>query len=304
MRARPRPVLPPITALRALEALDRLGSASAVAEEMALTQSAVSRQLQTLEAQLGAELISREKKRLSLTTVGQDYVQQIRPALTQIAQAALKLHVVPAGGTLNLAILPTFGMRWLVPRLPDFARLNPDITINMSTRLQPFNFASEAFDAALHFGEPDWPGTDRLLLKVERVIPVCSPELLPKGGPGSPADLLRMPLLHIQTRPRAWQEWFGQMGVAHPTPLPGTVYDQFLTISQAAQHGLGVALLPEYLIEQDLAAGNLVAAYPNAVETTGAYYLVWPRDKSDDPSLRQFRHWMASQAQPEDSLPR
>ena len=299
-----RPVLPPISALRALEALDRLGSASAVAEEMALTQSAVSRQLQTLEAHLDADLVSRDRKRLSLTQAGRDYVQDIRPALSQIAQAALKLHVSPAGGTLNLAILPTFGMRWLVPRLPDFARLHPDITINMTTRLRPFNFASEPFDAALHFGEPDWPGTARLLLKVERVLPVCAPELLPQGVASSPQDLLRLPLLHIQTRPRAWQDWFRRMDVKIQHPLPGTVHDQFTTINQAALHGLGVALLPNYLIEQDLATGKLVAAFPDAVETLGAYYLVWPHDKSQDDNLRQFRHWLASQAQAEETLPR
>ncbi len=298
------PILPPISALRALEALDRLGSATAVADEMALTQSAVSRQLQTLETHLDAELVNRDRKRLSLTKAGLDYVREIRPALTQIAQAALKLHIAPVGGTLNLAILPTFGMRWLVPRLPDFARLHPDITINMTTRLRPFSFASEPFDAALHFGEPDWPGTDRLLLSMERVLPVCAPELLPQGAPASPSDLLKLPLLHIQTRPRAWQDWFQQMGVEHPHPLPGTVHDQFNTINQAALHGLGVALLPNYLVEQDLATGRLVAAFPDAIETMGAYYLVWPREKSGDGSLREFRHWLASQAQTEESLPR
>ncbi|WP_171176540.1 LysR family transcriptional regulator [Ruegeria sp. HKCCD8929] len=299
-----RRFLPSISALRALEALGRLGSASAVAEELALTQSAVSRQLQSLEAQLGVDLIQRDRKRLSLTPVAQEYVIEIREALNQITQASLRLHVAQVGGTLNLAILPTFGMRWLVPRLPEFARLHPEITINMSTRLRSFNFASEPFDAAIHFGEPDWPGTDRLLLKSERVLPVCAPTLLPNGTPKSPKDLLRLPLLHIQTRPRAWQDWFGQLDVTYTAPLPSTVHDQFSTISQAAIHGLGVALLPSYLVEQELATGRLVAAYPDEVESIGAYYLVWPKSKSKDPSLREFRHWLAAQAQPEDALPR
>ncbi|MFD0908624.1 LysR family transcriptional regulator [Ruegeria arenilitoris] len=300
----PRRLFPSISSLRALEALDRLGSASAAAEELALTQSAVSRQLQTLETQLGVQLILRDKKRLALTPVAQDYVAEIRQGLNQIAQASLKLHVAPVGGTLNLAILPTFGMRWLVPRLPDFARLHPDITINMSTRLRPFNFSSEPFDAALHFGEPDWPGTERLLLKVERVLPVCAPSLLPGGAPDDPRELLKLPLLHIQTRPRAWQDWFKQMGVPHTGALPGTVHDQFTTINQAALHGLGVALLPNYLIEQDLATGRLVAACKDPVETMGAYHLVWPSSKSEDPTLRHFRHWLASQAQNDETLPR
>ncbi|MBO9446788.1 LysR substrate-binding domain-containing protein [Ruegeria sp. R14_0] len=300
----PRRLFPSISSLRALEALDRLGSASAVADELALTQSAVSRQLQALEAQLGVDLIRRDRKRLLLTPVAQDYVAEVRQGLNQIAQASLKLHVAPAGGTLNLAILPTFGMRWLVPRLPEFARLHPDITINMSTRLRPFSFTNEPFDAALHFGEPDWPGTDRLLLRAESVLPVCAPSLLPNGTPESPGDLLKLPLLHIQTRPRAWQDWFDHMGTPHPEALQGTIYDQYTTINQAAVHGLGVALLPNYLIEQDLATGKLIAAFPDAVEMMGAYYLVWPKTKSDDPSLRSFRHWLATQAQPEEGLPR
>ena len=299
-----RRLFPSISSLRALEALDRLGSASAAADELTLTQSAVSRQLQTLEAQLGVRLIQRDRKRLTLTPAAHEYVAEIRQSLNQIAQASLRLHVTPVGGTLHLAILPTFGMRWLVPRLPDFARLHPDITINMSTRLRPFNFASEPFDAAIHFGEPDWPGTERLLLKVERVVPVCAPALLPSGAPKDAAELLKLPLLHIQTRPRAWQDWFAQQGVTVPSPLPGTVHDQFTTINQAAVHGLGVALLPSYLIEQDLATGRLITAFTGAVETVGAYYLVWPSTKSDDPSLREFRHWVASQAQSDETLPR
>ncbi len=300
----PRRLLPSISSLRALEALDRLGSASAVADELALTQSAISRQLKTLEAQLGVDLICRDRKNLTLTEAAQEYVAEIRQALHQIAQASLRLHVAPVGGTLNLAILPTFGMRWLMPRLPEFARLHPDITINMTTRLKPFNFATEPFDAALHFGEPDWPETDRLLLKEERLLAVCAPSLLPSGAPANPGDLLKLPLLHIQTRPGAWQDWFRRMGVKQSGPLRGTIHDQFSTINQAALHGLGVALLPNYLVEQDLAAGRLLAAYPDSVETMGAYYLVWPTSKSDDPSLREFRYWLASQAQPEDALPR
>ncbi|MFC3616534.1 LysR family transcriptional regulator [Lutimaribacter marinistellae] len=299
-----RRLLPSISALSALEALDRLGSASAVAEEMALTQSAVSRQLQGLERQLGVELVKRDRKRLSLTQAGQDYVVQIRTALSQIATASLSLQVAPLGGTLNLAILPTFGMRWLMPRLPEFTRLHPDVTINMSTRLRPFSFASEPFDAAIHFGTPDWPGTEALLLRTEKVLPVCAPGLLPHGAPRNPADLLKLPLLHIQTRPTAWADWFAAMKVTTRAPLPGMMHDQFSTITQAALHGLGLALMPDYLVEQDLATGRLVAAHPDAVEARGAYYLVWPQTRSADETLRLFRHWLASQAQTEDGLPR
>ncbi|MFC4671917.1 LysR family transcriptional regulator [Seohaeicola nanhaiensis] len=300
----PRRLLPSISSLRALEALDRLGSASAVAEELSLTQSAVSRQLQALERQMGMELVERGQKRLTLTPEAQDYVAEVRNALMQIANASLRLQVAPMGGTLNLAILPTFGMRWLMPRLPAFARLHPSVTLNMSTRLAPFNFASEPFDAALHYGLGDWPGTDRLLLKHEALLPVAAPALIEGRGVPDPASLLKLPLLHIQTRPNAWADWFTAKGARPARALPGTMYDQFSTITQAALHGLGVALMPDYLVEEEVATGRLVALCGPAVEARGAYWLVWPQTRARDASLAAFRDWLAGQAEPEDPLPR
>lgn len=302
----PRRLLPSIASLRALEAVERLGSASSAAEELALTQGAISRQLQALERQMGVDLVLRDRKRLALTPAARTYAGEIRQALSMIAQSTLRLQTAALSGTLNLAILPAFGMRWLMPRLPDFARRHPDITINMSTRLQPFNFASEPFDAAIHFGDGTWPGTDRLLLRTERVRPVCAPDLAGAGADANmkPEDLLDLPLLHIQTRPTAWQDWFEDQGVALPHPLGGTMYDQFSTITQAALHGLGIALMPEYLIEQDLAAGRLTALAAEPYETRGAYFLIWPQSRARDPALQHFRDWLAEQAQPEDLLPR
>lgn len=300
----PRRFLPSIASLRALEALDRLGSASAVAAELDLTQSAISRQLQTLEQQIGTELIHRERNRLILSPAAQKYAADIRQALHQIAQASLRVQVAPLGGTLNLAILPTFGMRWLVPRLPDFARLHPNVTVNMSTRLHPFSFAAETFDAAIHFGDANWPGTESLFLRHENLLPVCAPALLRGKDRVEPQDILTMPLLHIQTRPRAWQEWFNANGVTLSGPVPGTMYDQFSTITQAALHGLGVALMPDYLVEQDIALGRLAALQDASTEAKGAYYLVWPQEKTRDSALQSFRDWLATQAQSEDPLPR
>ena len=140
----PARFLPSIASLRALEALDRLGSVNAVAKEVSQTQSAVSRQLQALEAQLGVSLILRRAKRMQMTPEARNYALQVRQALQTISQASLDLTLTPQGGTFNLAILPTFGMRWLVPKLADFTSRNPDITLNMATRLQPFDFAEDS----------------------------------------------------------------------------------------------------------------------------------------------------------------
>lgn len=303
MIAPQRRLLPSIASLRALEALDRLGSATAAAEELNQTQSAVSRQLQALESQLGTTLIIRERKTMRLTPAAVEYAATIRGALQVIAQASLKVQINPRGGSLNLAILPTFGMRWLVPRLPDFAARHPEITINMATRLKPFDFATEGFDAAIHFGNAEWPGTENLKLKTENLLPVCAPKVLRDVTIAHPRDMLEMPLLHIETRPKAWAQWFESYGV-DASGISGTLFDQFSTILQAAVHGLGVALLPDYLVQQDLEDGNLVVAYGGPTRPLGAYYLIWPVAKSGDSALKTFRDWLATRAEDEDPLPR
>lgn len=174
-----RRYLPSMPSLLALEAVDRLGSASAAAQELSLTQGAISRQLQVIEAQMGAALIQRDGPRLRLTPAGQDYARAVRLALQSLAAASLTLRANPLGGSLNLAILPAFGMHWLAPRLADFTKNHPEVTLNLSTRLKPFDFASSNFDAAIHYGRQDWAGVDYLPLMEETLIPVAAPRRSP-----------------------------------------------------------------------------------------------------------------------------
>ncbi len=298
-----RRYLPSLASLRALEALDRLGTATAAAEELSLTQSAVSRQLQILEDQLGASLIIREKRRMKMSEAGARYASDVRGALAQITRASMQLHALPGAGGLSLAILPSFGMRWLVPRLAYFATLHPDVTVNLSTRLTPVAFQSDPFDAAIQYGSGSWENCQSLLLRDETLIPVCAPSLLKEATINSAKDLSALPLLHIQTRPDAWRTWLA----SHDAPPPnqsGAQFDQFSTITQAAIHGLGIALLPDFIAEQELAAGRLVTAFDGPTRSLGAYYLVWPNNQSINPALRVFRDWIATQSQDEDSLPR
>jgi DNA-binding transcriptional LysR family regulator len=289
----PRRYLPSIASLMALEALDRLGSASAAAEDLSLTQGAISRQLQTLEAQMGVQLLLRDRKQLRLSPAGRDYVRQVRSALEQIAQASLKLRANPLGGTLNLAILPAFGVHWLAPRLADFAKAHPEVTVNLSTRLRPFDFDAEGFDAAIHFGARDWPGAEHLLLMAEEVLPVCAPGFL-AAPPEQPDALLGYPLLLLESRPGAWHRWMSQQGLAVAIPR-GMVFDQFSTMSQAAIHRLGIALLPTFLAEPEIEAGRLVVAWGAPQRSTGSYWLVWPRNRPARPALASFRDWLAGQ---------
>lgn len=291
----PRRFLPSISALLAFEAVARLGSATAAAQELSLTQSAISRQLKTLEDQLGVALILRKGRQLALSDAGQAYVSQVRDILNRLAQASVALRTNPTGGSLNLAILPAFGMHWLAPRLKGFAETHPEVTVNLSTRLKPFAIADSPFDAAIHFGHEDWPGVRYLPLMPETVVPVCAPDLL--DAPLSQAsDMLAHPLLHLESRPRGWARWLAALDVAAEPPA-GMVFDQFSTMAQAAIHGLGVALLPTFFAQPYLRDGQLILASAHSTQSIGSYYLVWPEDRDEGAALTSFRTWLAGQAQ-------
>ncbi|SHE61224.1 DNA-binding transcriptional regulator, LysR family [Ruegeria intermedia] len=286
----PRRFLPSISSLLALEAVDRLGSASAAAEELSLTQSAISRQLKAVEEQLGVTLIQRNQMRLHLTPAAREYVETARAALQQLAQASLKLKANPTGGSLNLSILPAFGMHWLAPRLQDFARRHPEVTVNLSTRLKPFDFVAEPFDAAIHFGQRDWAGVNYLPIMREEVLPVCAPALAQEASE-HPDWLLNAPLLHLDTRPDAWEQWFAAQGIT-ATGLRGMLFDQFSTMIQATIHGLGVALLPSYLVGQEFERGKLIPAWQGPPVNLGDYFLVWPQNRAESAPLASFRAWL------------
>lgn len=288
----PRRYLPAIPALMALEALERLGTASAAAQELNLTQGAISRALQGLEAQLGVTLLTRERQRLHLTQAARDYVAEVRKALNLLAAASITLRANPTGGSLNLAILPAFGMHWLAPRLARFAQTHPEVTVNLSTRLKPFDFAGTTFDAAIHYGRQDWPGADSLKLMDEEVLAVAAPGVT---GPLTAADqILRHPLLHLESRPGDWGRWLSHHG--HPGQRPtGMMFDQFATLTQAAIHGMGVALIPTFLIQRELAEGRVIPVFGPPVPALGAYFLVWPSTRPERAPLRSFRDWLTAE---------
>ena len=291
----PRRFLPSLSLLTAFEAVARTGSITAAAEELSLTQGAVSRQIRALEEQLGAALFVRERQRVRPTVAGAAYAREIRDALRKISGASLNLRANPGGGTLTLAILPTFGTRWLAPRLPRFLAANPGVTINLTTRLAPFDFRLEPVDAAIHFGRDDWSGGEMVRLRSEQVIPVCSPRFKEELGPERPGDLRAAPLLHLATRPDAWESWFAAHGVA-VEGVHGMLLDQFAMVAQAAIAGLGLALLPDFLIEEELARGTLVTALDRPLRSEGAYWLVWPADRAEHPPLVAFRAWLLGEA--------
>lgn len=290
-----RRFLPPVHVLCAFESAARHQSFTAAAAELSLTQSAVSRQVRALEEQVGSELFVRERQTVRLTTAGEAYAEEVRAVLRRLAAATLGFRANPQGGTLNLAILPTFGTRWLAPRLPAFMAMHPGVTLNLTTRLAPFDFQSDQVDAAIHFGQPDWPRARLDFLMQETVVPACSRALMKTHRFSKPQHLLKAPLLHLESRPDAWRRWFSAMGVA-AGGVPGMVVDQFAVATQAAIAGLGVALLPRFLIDSELTRGDLVVPIDLPMESEEKYYLASPATRDNYPPLQAFRRWIRQEA--------
>ena len=287
-----RRYLPPLGWLVAFESAARRNSVTAAATELALSQGAVSRQIQKLEQQLGVPLFFRVKRRLSLTPQGRAYLVAVRDAVNQIASATVNLSTNPQGGALELAILPAFGTHWIAPQIAGFLAINPGVTLNLSTRTLPFDFSQENLHAAIHFGRDDWPDTSSLKLMEETTVPVVAPMLLANAQSAKPSDLFGVPLLALRTRPDAWGWWFQQQGEA-VTPEPGMRFDQFATMIQAVLGGLGAALLPRYLVTNELADERLIVLEQMKPTSLGSYFLVWPRDLSEYPPLAAFRNWIS-----------
>ncbi|EUB97933.1 transcriptional regulator, LysR family [Rhizobium sp. CF080] len=286
-----RKLLPSTSALAAFDSVARLGSFSAAAEELSLTQGAISRQVSGLEEQLGVQLFDRTSRGVGLTSAGADYAKAVANALSQIRSASLAVMTKRHSDQLNLAILPTFGTRWLMPRIPQFVARHPEITLNFATRIGVFDFDRDGIDMAIHIGQPDWPGAECTFLMEEMVAPVCSPAFLAAHPIRKGEDLLRLPLLHMASRPGAWNHWFESLGVSG-TPLQGMRFEQFGSVAQACIAGLGVALMPLFLIDSELASGQLVEAFPHQVRSTSAYYAVAPMSKADFRPVVAFRAWL------------
>jgi DNA-binding transcriptional LysR family regulator len=285
--------IPSIEALIAFEAAARHQSFTRSADELALTQSAVGRQIAGLEEYLGVPLFNRIKKRLSLTDVGQAYAKQIREHLEKIERDTLAaMSHRGAGGILELAVIPTFATRWLIPRLPQFYARHAHITLNLTTRAEPFMFTDTPFDAAIHFGNPVWPGAVARHLFGEEITPVCSPRML--GGRSSldPGDFARFTLLHQSARPEAWRHWFAQAGIHDANCMKGQRYELFSMLVEAARAGLGVALVPRFLVLNELATGELVVPCDLSLQNEKGYYLVYPEAKQSSPLLKLFEAWL------------
>lgn len=288
--------IPSTAALISFEAAARHESFTKAALELSLTQGAICRQIASLEDFLGVELFRRSRRGVKLTEAGLSYSRRIATQLDAVERDTLSVMGHTGANVIELAVVPTFGTQWLLPRLKDFQQQHPEVTVNLTNRTRPFLFADTDFDAAIYFGDADWSGTESHKLMGEKPLPVCSPSLLGNRKILTPEAIAELPLLQQTTRPYAWRQWFNSQDLNIARDLTGPRYELFSMLAQAAMHDMGAALIPPFLIQRELAEKRLVIANPNALSSLKAYYLMIPERKAESASLRAFRDWLVTEA--------
>jgi len=280
--------------MQCFEAAARHLSFTKAAEELNITQSAVSKQVGQLELILSAVLFQRVRKRLQLTPEGSVYLTEARKVLTQVEMSTrYMLSYGSRNEVLNVNTLPTFGVRWLMPRLNGFRFKHANIYLNISSRIDLFDFDKENIDIAFYYGRGNWPKARCSKLLDEIVVPVCSPDILPASPLASPLELTRLILLQSTTRPEAWHDWYEQQGLHTEHSYHGPRFETFMLSIQAARIGCGVALVPRMFVEEELAEGKLVIPWDYAMkETHNAYYIAVPEHAQEAPKVAAFMAWM------------
>ena len=287
--------LPPLNALRAFEAGARHLSFTKAAEELHVTQAAISHQVKLLEEDLGVSLFRRMTRKLALTEEGRALMGVAGEALDAIAGEAARLREAPGGRTLSLSLIPTFGVKWLAQRLGRFWALHPEIDLRLHHSIHLVDFARDEVDAAVRWGGGAWPGVEAVYLMRAGLVPVCSPALC-KGPPALnvPDDLRHHTLLHERDYVD-WAQWLAVAGAHEVEARRGPIIDDPSVLHQAAIDGQGVALESESIVRADLEAGRLVKPFDVDLDRDNAYYLVAPPRHFDRPNVQAFRDFLLSE---------
>jgi len=288
--------LPPLNALKSFEAAARHESFTRAAEELCVTQGAVSQQVKALEAELGLVLFHRERQRLAITPAGRDYLAVIRDALDRIAAGTERLRRARNTGALTVSTSPDFAAKWLVHRLGRFHDAHPDIDLRIAAAARHVDFARDDVDVAIRHGDGDWLGLNVVRLCEETLFPVCSPRLAAKAArTGGPVGLLKRPLLHLDDQD-AWARWHEAAGLRPDPTARGPVLNSAGMLVDAAVDGLGVALARTTLAAWDLVHGRLVRPFEVGLPLTRGYWIVCPGSTAMSPKIAAFRDWMLAEA--------
>jgi LysR family transcriptional regulator, glycine cleavage system transcriptional activator len=287
-----RPRLPPLNAIKAFEAAARLGSFTRAAEELNVTHGAVSRQIRLLEDWLGTRLFLRTSRNAVPTRAGADLLAEAGPALDRLATAALSLQSgARARGLLHISALPTFAMRWLIPRLPEFQREHPALELRIVTASTPAEQFRMGADVVITgpSRQPGWLGSRFL---AETYLPLLSPGLMKEHPLRTPADLAQQTLLHAATRREMWPRWLTVAGLAGLRPARNQVFEHFYFAIQAAIEGLGVVIGPLALVGDELREGRLVAPIREPALRTRGYFVYAPETSRAAPAVNALRQWL------------
>src|SRR5215831_6171791 len=285
--------LPQLSALRAFEAAARHVSFTRAAQELCVTQGAVSHQVKGLESELGIKFFNRERQRLTITGAGQEYLAVVRDALDRIATGTERLVQRQTSGMLTVSTSPDFASKWLVHRLGRFAEVHPEIDLRVSATMHHVDFAREDVDIAVRHGDGHWPGLHVTRLCTEHLFAVCSPRLA--SDLRQPRDVLKLPLLHLDER-AAWSAWFDAAGVTGVDAIHGPMLNRASMLIDAAVDGHGIALARTTLAAWDLINKRLVRPFPIALPLSKLYWIVCPKVTASLPKLVAFRDWLLAQA--------
>jgi LysR family glycine cleavage system transcriptional activator len=287
--------LPPLNALKAFEAAARSESFTRAAEELCVTQGAVSHQVKALEATLGVKLFNRERQRLTMTETGREYLAVVRDALDRIALGTDRLMQRQSSGVLTVSTSPDFAAKWLVTRLGRFAESHPEIDLRVSATMHHVDFAREDVDLAVRHGDGHWAGLDVVRFCSEQLFPVCSPKLVSgRNRIEKAVDLLKFPLLRLDDW-KTWMRWFDAAGVAAPA-VHGPVLNRASMLIDAAVDGQGVALARTALAATDLISGRLIRPIDVSLRMSKTYWIVCPKATAAVPKIATFRNWLLAEA--------
>ena len=290
-----RPRLPPLNALKAFEAAARHESFTRAAEELCVTQGAVSHQVKALEADLAIKLFNRERQRLIITEAGRDYLAVVRDALDRIAVGTERLLHRQSAGVLTVSTSPDFAAKWLVHRLGHFAEAHAGIDLRVSATMHHVDFAREDVDMAVRHGDGNWAGLDAVQLSAEQLFAICSPKLMSGRRLARPADILKFPLIHLDSR-ADWTKWLRVAGISDDNVRHGPVLNRASMVIDAAINGQGIALARTTLAAWDLINGRLVRPFAEALRLSKTYWIVCPKATSNVPKIVTFRDWLLAEA--------
>ncbi len=284
--------LPPLNALRAFEASARHLSFTRAAEELFVTQAAISHQIKSLEEHLGIKLFMRKNRALLLSEEGQSYYLDIKDVFNLLHDATEKLLARGAKGAITVSLQPSFAIQWLVPRLNNFNELHPEIDVRIKAVDQPDNSLTEDVDIAIYYGRGRWPNVVSKQLHTEYLIPVCSPLLMTGKKPIHSVDDLKQHILLHDTSRRDWKRWVKQVGLKGINVNHGPIFSHSTMVLQAAIHGQGIALANSFLAQPDIDAGRLVSPFTDVLISKDAHFLVYREHQAELGKIEAFNQWM------------